>query len=151
MPWFDRAPAQLLMLGYGVLCAIGGVALWRLRRSSSQGWEAWRCDVLVTWLVMPVVLVFIVSVVNSIFVFRYFIVTLGALILLAAMGASEIRSRAVFAAAMTVMILLMARSTFVYHRDFANEDWSGATQYVPSAARERRRITVLRALRANAV
>jgi hypothetical protein len=135
MPWFDRVPGRLLILGYGVLSAMGGVALWKFRGALPTGLQMWRGDFLVAWLVVPVVLVLIVSLVSPIFVFRYFIIILPALIILVALGASQIRSRAMFAAVMTVMVLLMGRSILVYHREYANEDWRGTTHYILSDAR----------------
>jgi mannosyltransferase len=146
--WFPPLqPDSLLVLGvdfsgvYGLLLlyldvlAVGIAALgaYQMRRGSEPGRSSWGYTLLFSWLVAPVVMVLAVSLVKPIFVPRFLIFCLPALLLLVAVGISKLRppvvSWGLFAAISVCSILGAVR---YYRRDFdmRRQDWRAVTTYV---------------------
>jgi hypothetical protein len=137
---------SLLMLnGMNPLLAILVViGLFRAARSAGRDDdEAWTARLLATWLVFPIAVVLLVSLVKPVFFFRYFGICVPPLLLLAAseltrpLPASKPRRvlRWVVAA---LTITLSSFVTLGYHKgikDWAG-DWRGATEDILANARE---------------
>jgi hypothetical protein len=98
--------------------------------SSFQGenWEIWRLRFLLIWLWAPIALMLLLSLARPLFLGRYFIFCLPALILLSAAGVAELRPTWLRAAVLGAMLLLSVQGVFSYYdRDFDLErDASGA-------------------------
>lgn len=124
----------LLLVMYGVLALIGlGVGL----RSYASA-DSWKYSFLLTWLILPVVLVLVVSVRWPVFEPRFLIFCLPPVILLASNALSRLRSNAVFAGALVVLVGLSLYGTYSHSRSRVEpehtDDWRNATRYVVSQA-----------------
>ena len=104
-----------------------GKRLWR----RDQSWEIWRCQFLLVWLLFPVGLTVVLSFARPVFLGRYMIFCLPALIVLVAAGLARLRQSWLLAAALAGTLLLSAQGIFfVYEHDFDSErDASGAATY----------------------
>jgi mannosyltransferase len=100
-----------------------GKRLWK--RDSS--WQVWRCQFLLVWLLFPVVLTVLLSFARPVFLARYMIFCLPALLILVAAGLAR-PNRWLLPPALVIILLLGLQGTaFVYGHDFDNErDASGA-------------------------
>jgi mannosyltransferase len=101
------------------------VTLFPVRKSlfeRGQGWEKWRVQFLFIWLLFPVVLTVLLSFARPVFLPRYMIFCIPALLLLAAAGLASIRP-AWLSAVMTASVLLLSARfvPFVYSHDFDDE------------------------------
>ena len=117
-----------LLIVYVVAC---GIVLWPARRSMSgeeRSWEAWRGRFLLIWLLFPVALTVVLSFARPVFLGRYMIFCLPALVILAAAGLARLRPAWLMAVIVCAVLLLSAQGVpFVYGHDFDNErDASGA-------------------------
>jgi mannosyltransferase len=122
-------------------CVAAGVAALlaplRSQRGLRVSWEAWRYRVLVLWLAFPVVVTLGLSLVKALFVPRYFIFCLPALLLLVSCGVARLRSAWLVAPAALFLLALSFRGTVdSYDRDLdiQRDDWRAATQYLLSRA-----------------
>jgi mannosyltransferase len=113
--------AALLFLGH---------AWWR--RTSEREWGA----ALVTcWLVVPVLGAWILSQDRSVWVGRYFIVSLPALVVAASVGSIRIRWRWLSAATLILLLVLSGRLVWRYYGDrYAKENWRDLAAYLASHA-----------------
>jgi mannosyltransferase len=146
--WFNPLqPDSLVLLGvdfsgvYGRLLlslemlAIGMAALGaaRVRRSGGDSGEAWGYTLLFSWLVAPVVMVVTVSLVKPLFVPRFLIFCLPALLLVVAVGISRLRpavlSWALFVA-ISVCSILADSLYYQYDFEMRRQDWRAVTSYV---------------------
>ncbi len=87
-----------------------------------QGWDTWRVQFLVMWLMFPVALTVPLSFARPVFLGRYMIFCLPALVILVAAGLARLRPSWLRAAVLAGMLLLGWQATlFVYGHDFDNE------------------------------
>jgi mannosyltransferase len=96
-------------------------------------WEVWRLRFLLIWLILPATFTVMLSMARPIFLGRYFIFCLPALVILAAAGLASLRSKMLLGAGLAAMLLLSLQGTFSYYdHDFDLErDGSGAaTDYI---------------------
>jgi mannosyltransferase len=110
------------------LLPVGGTLL-----KKNQDWETWRCQFLLLWLLFPIALTVVLSFARPLFLARYMIFCLPALVILAAAGIARLNRSWLLAAALTGVLLLSLQGIFfVYDHDFDNErDASGeATNFV---------------------
>ncbi len=99
----------------------------------------WRYVLLASCLFSPIVVALLVSVVRPIFYHRFLIVGLPAWVLMTAVGAGGIRSRAWRAAAIVgVCVLSLASAVTGYSR--VQEDWRGVASYLIAEARPEDRV-----------
>jgi mannosyltransferase len=112
---------------YLVACLLALIPLRKKTRASGD-WEAWRVHFLFIWLLFPIVLTLILSFARPVFLARYMIFCIPALLILAAAGLAAIRPVWLSAALVGIVLLLSARFVpFVYGHDFDDErDASGA-------------------------
>jgi mannosyltransferase len=121
----------LLDLGGGgwwaLAVLLGGCGLAVLR--AMKVGDRWRECFLATWLVVPVALSFAGSFVQPMFLSRYLLVSLPALVLLAARGLTKLPSPALLAALVAVACAFGLQVSNWYAAP-AREDWRAATRYV---------------------
>jgi mannosyltransferase len=127
----------ILVLLYIAACAaaVAGKLDWKKKQVSG---ENWRCRFLLLWIFFPVVLVLALSIARPVFLPRYFIFSLPALLLLAASGLARVRSRWLFAATLLVFVGISLRGSAVYYQERStspNQNWRAASQYLLTNAR----------------
>ena len=118
-------PLLLIFTVAGTLAAIP-VAHGLITRP--QIWEIWRIQFLLLWLLFPVALTFVLSIIRPVFLPRYLVFCLPPLVLLVAAGMARLRNSWLLAAALTcVLILSMQGIFFVYGHDLDTDpDAAGA-------------------------
>jgi hypothetical protein len=94
----------------------------------SRDWEVWRVHFLLIWLLFPVALTVLLSFARPVFLPRYMIFCIPALLVLTAAGLGSVRPAWIGAAIVAIVLVLSARHVpFVYAHDFDDErDASGA-------------------------
>jgi mannosyltransferase len=124
-----------------VLVPYAAVSLFGVLRATREQSSAWGrtrfryCLFLLIWLVLPVVTAFAVSQVKPVFVDRYLIAGVPALIILGALGLDAIRRPARMYAVMLIIIALTVPLLIRYYGT-EKEDWRGATHRVLAGASE---------------
>jgi mannosyltransferase len=117
------------------VCVIGCVAsvapVGRLLFKTGQDHVTWRVQFLLIWLLFPVVLTVLLSFARPVFLARYLIFCLPALIVLTAAGLARVRNFWLLSAALTGTLVLAGQGVlFAYGHDFDNErDGSAAASY----------------------
>jgi hypothetical protein len=107
---------------YGAACVAALMPLGRRLFQRQQSWEVRRYQFLLLWLVFPIVVTFLLSFARPVFLPRYMIFCLPALVILVAAGVASLRYR--WAAALSVLAILFLSARlipFVYGNDFDNE------------------------------
>lgn len=114
-------PAYLLLWG--------GVVMYcrRVWRNGSQPGR-WHSVVLLSWALVPLAIALVVSVNKPMLVPRYFLISAPASVLLAAIGAYELRPRLRHVTLWAAVLLSMGFVVFRYTRP--KENWREATAYV---------------------
>lgn len=111
-------------------------AVWPIRGSllaRTMDWETWRCQFLLVWLLFPVALTVLLSFARPVFLPRYLIFVLPALIILAAAGLARLRNDWVLAGVLVPVLLLAGQGVrYVYGHDFDTErdDAGAATNFI---------------------
>jgi mannosyltransferase len=113
---------------YTVACIAAVAPFAGQLKARGQSWEVWRSQFLLLWLLFPVVLTAVLSVIRPVFLTRYLIFCLPALLILAAAGLARLRNSWLLAAVLTGVLLLASQGVFfVYDHDFDTErDAAGA-------------------------
>jgi mannosyltransferase len=108
--------AGLPLLFLYVAAALGAIlpARTQLFRRHAD-WEVWRLQFLLIWLLFPVALTVALSALHPVFLGRYFIFCLPALIILAAAGLASLRKSWMIAVCLAVTLLLSLQGTFSYY------------------------------------
>jgi mannosyltransferase len=109
----------------GILAIVPlGSAWWRRR----QGWDTWRTQFLVIWIVSPFLLTALLSFGLPVFLPRYLIFCLPALVILGAAGIANVSNSWLRSGALGALLLASLPGIFfVYNYDFDQErDASGA-------------------------
>jgi mannosyltransferase len=100
-----------------------GKHLWK----RDPSWQVWRCKFLLVWLLFPVVLTILLSFARPVFLARYMIFCLPALLILVAAGLARLNRWLLPPVLVVILLLGLQGIAFVYGRDFDNErDASGA-------------------------
>jgi hypothetical protein len=121
-----------------VAACVIALLLNRPGHSETQGLsEVWVCRFLVLWLIFPIAFTLVLSLAKPLFVPRYFIFCLPALLLLVAAGVARLRSVWL---KMAVVILLLALSfrgaagVYQHDLDIQRDDWRAVSRYLLSEA-----------------
>jgi mannosyltransferase len=118
----------------GACVAAGLTALLpNVLRAQRVPWESWRYRFLALWLVFPVLLILGLSFVKSLFVPRYFIFCLPALLLLVACGVARLGRAWLTVPATLFFLILSLPGTMGYYKqdlDIQRDDWRAATSYL---------------------
>jgi 4-amino-4-deoxy-L-arabinose transferase-like glycosyltransferase len=120
---------SFLLLAYALACVAFTVSAARLLRRT-RTWTAWRFAFVLSWLVVPVCLAFIVSQVRPVFLDRYLIVVLPALVLATAAGAMRARFRAAGAVLIVITIAFSARELANYYEHSTKTNWRAAAAFI---------------------
>ncbi|PWU18669.1 MAG: hypothetical protein C5B48_14495 [Candidatus Rokuibacteriota bacterium] len=130
-------PLVAAVLVVGGLCL---VAAWLgLRRALGRRFgspAAWSWGFVGSWIVVPFVVVAVLGVVyRPLFVLRYFIVCLPAVMLAGALLVGAVRRRWLAASLLAALVAVSVVGTARWYRNGQNEDWRHATRYVLGSAR----------------
>ena len=123
----------LLLLACLATCAAALLPARHLQEKLRVSWEVWRRHFLVLWLVFPIVFTLGLSLVKPLFVPRYFVFCLPALLLLMACGVARLRSAWLNVPAVLFLLALSFRGTAGYYKrdlDIQRDDWRAASQYL---------------------
>jgi mannosyltransferase len=123
----------LLLLAYVAACVAALLRFWRTRRMRRVPWEFWRYRFILWWLLFPLLFTFALSLVKPLFVPRYFIFCLPALVVLVACGILHLRSASLIVVACSLMLILSLWGTVGYYKrdlDIQRDDWRSATKYL---------------------
>ena len=117
-----------LLLACAAACIAGVMPFRKKLFAREQSWEIWRIQFLVIWLFFPVALTVLLSFARPVFLGRYMIFCLPALLILVAAGLARLRQAWLLGVALSAILLLGLQGVFfVYGHDFDNErDASGA-------------------------
>jgi mannosyltransferase len=113
---------------YGCACLVTLIPVQKNILARGQGWEGWRAQFLFVWLLFPILLTVALSFARPVFLPRYMIFCLPALMILTAAGLGSIRP-AWLSVLLAFLVLLMSAHTvpIVYSQDFDDErDAAGA-------------------------
>jgi mannosyltransferase len=127
----------LLLGAIVVLSIVALLPLWRQRRLRKLSRDAWPYWLLLLWIVVPPLLTLGVSLVKPLFVPRYFIFCLPALLLLVACGVTRLRFQWLTMPAISFLLILSFGGTADGYRrdlDIEHDDWRSITQYLLSHA-----------------
>jgi mannosyltransferase len=124
-----------LLLLYAAACVVALMPRQQMRQifGTEIGWEAWKLRFLLVWLMFPAALTVVMSLARPLFLGRYFIFCLPALVILAAAGLAKLRPAWILAVALAVMLLLSLQGTFSYYDhdfDLERDASDAATNYV---------------------
>ena len=107
---------------YVLACVLALLPVGKRLLQRSRTWGQWRVQFVCIWLLLPIVLTVLLSFARPVFLPRYMIFCLPALLLLTAAGLGSVRP--VWLAAVLTAIVLLLSSRFVpyvYSHDFDNE------------------------------
>jgi hypothetical protein len=118
---------------YLIPVLLAGFGAWKAWRANGRKLDNWSRAFLLAWLIFPILVVLVVSLALPLFVNRYLIPCLPALVLIAAAGITSIRPKwlgLILCAAISAASFTGIAS--YYNRDFdSNRDnWLGATAFV---------------------
>jgi mannosyltransferase len=125
---------RLLVLAYFVPCSIAFLCPLKAWVQWKELFKTWSYTFLLSWLFVPLVAGIVISLWKPVLVDRYFIMCLPPLVLLAAVGISQIRPSWISVVSLIVLLSLSARAVLRYYSDLHKQDWRGATAYVVSHA-----------------
>jgi mannosyltransferase len=108
-----------LLLLYAAACLAAVLPVRASLFTPEAGWDVWRCQFLLLWLLFPITLTLLFSLARPVLVARYFIFCLPALVILAAAGLANLRKTWMMALCLVAMLLLSLQGTLSYYeRDF---------------------------------
>jgi uncharacterized membrane protein len=109
------------------------LACWGFLRSVRTERVSWQTGFVAAWLLAPVLLAFAISWLGQpIFETRYLIIVLPALLLLAALGISELPSRVLGGTTLVALVALLVLGIRNWYAEPSNEAYREATRYVLS-------------------
>ncbi len=129
---------------YALCCVAALAAYLRQRRENRDPFLQWRYTLLVCWIAVPIALAAVVSLIWPIFVTRYFVVCLPALVLLVAVGLSMVRPAAQVALLLVVLTSAVQGLGIYYAQHYKEgENWRALVQHVADDAERGDRVIFL--------
>lgn len=122
-----------LLLLYSAACLAAVLPLRRRLFAVAADWDVWRIHFLLIWLFFPVALTVLLSLARPVFLARYFIFCLPALIILAAAGVASLRKIWMMAICLAAMILFSWQGTVSYYDhdfDLERDGSEAAANYI---------------------
>jgi mannosyltransferase len=127
-----------LLLLYVAACLSAIVPLRRRLFRIGADWDVWRHQFLLIWLLFPVALTVMLSWARPVFLARYFVFCLPALIILAAAGLANLRRAWMAAICLATMLLFSLQGTLSYYDhdfDLERDGSAAAANYIYDHAR----------------
>lgn len=113
---------------------IAALAVWIQELRSGRSVESWREGLLLSWLIVPIFVVTIASLMRPILAPRFLLFCVPAVVLVAARGFFAAPNRKLAIAGMVLLMAFSAASLRTYYRT-PKEDWRGAAQFVFSSVK----------------
>jgi mannosyltransferase len=104
----------------------------------AAGWNVWRVQFLLIWMIFPVAFALLLSMARPLFLARYFAFCLPALIILAAAGVASLRKAWMTGVCLAAMLLLSLQGTLSYYDhdfDLERDGSEAAANYIYDHAR----------------
>jgi uncharacterized membrane protein len=115
-------------LKFILMAALWAAGIWKLARDKEEKSGRWHLALLLSWIVVPIVLAYAVSLRQSVFAFKYLMVCLPPVLVLAALGAASLPRYARWVA---IAVLAVASGmTVVTGYKKPIEDWRAVSAYV---------------------
>lgn len=127
----EEKPIAILSL---FLSMTGLIRLFRTQRNSQNTITARRSLLVFIWLALPIAVAAAVSLFKPIFVDRYFIVCLPALMLSAGLGLAGIQNSRIYFTAASVTLIISVIAVISSYQSQEDDDWRGATGFIYSSA-----------------
>ncbi len=115
-------------LKFILMAALWAAGLWKIFRRSKNAESRWRVALLLSWVVLPILLAYAVSLRQSVFAFKYLMVSLPPVIVLAAVGAMALPRVARWVVVAGLAGASCATIIAGYKKPI--EDWRGLSAYV---------------------
>ena len=129
-----------LLLLYAAVCLIAIIPPQKMMKifgtepdRAETDWDLWRLRFLLVWLFFPVTLTLLLSLARPLFLGRYFIFCLPALVILAAAGLARLRRPWLIGMTLAAMLLLSLQGAFSYYNhdfDLDRDGSEAAANYV---------------------
>jgi mannosyltransferase len=119
-----------LLFAYAAACFTALLPVFRAHRARRVLCESWRYRFLLLWLLFPIVLTLGLSLAKPLFVARYFIFCLPALLLLVACGVTRLRPAWLMVPAVLFLLAFSLPGTigsYEHDLDIQRDDWRAAT------------------------
>jgi mannosyltransferase len=115
-------------LKFILMAALWAAGMWRISRERQAAEGRWRVALLLSWIVVPILLAFAVSLRQSVFAFKYLMVALPPVIVLAVAGAMALPRVARWVIVAGLAMASCATIFTGYKKPI--EDWRGLSAYV---------------------
>jgi mannosyltransferase len=128
--WFTESwTLSALFAAAGLLALGAAVTEWRRDRT---GLRIWRYVLIVAWLVVPPVAAFVISFAQPVYLYRYFLVCLPALVILVAAGFARLDRSWIVVTVTVIAVALSVRTTAECTPGcvIGDDDWRSAAAYV---------------------
>ena len=124
----------LLVAAYALACLIALVPVLRSITIPRVSWNVWRYRFLFLWLLLPPAFILLVSFLRPLFLPRYFILCLPALLLLTASSLSRLRSAWTAVPVLLLFCGLSLNGVVAYFHQKPNDDWRAISGAVLKAS-----------------
>ena len=134
---FTGNGGDVLLAAYMILTAAAVIILVIRRAELRIHRHLWGMAFVLSWLLVPILVTLVFSLARPVFLPRYLVICVPALVLLAAAVLVRLSSRWLQAAAVLLLAWFSLQGVRSYYRadfDIAREDWRDATHYVLSQA-----------------
>ncbi len=128
----------VLVVAYTIACIGAVLPVYRIAMTKRLSWDAWRYRFVLLWLLLPPLFIFAVSMARPLFLPRYFVFCLPALLLLAAAGLARLRSAWQLTLALVAFLALSFPGSRSYYRqdfDLQRGNWRETSHYLLNNAR----------------
>jgi mannosyltransferase len=123
-----------ILVAYGFAC-LAGVFWAASMRKNERARESWRIGFLLCWLFVPLILLLLISLRQSMFLNRYLLICVPALALLAASAIGSMKQLKLIGAALLIMVGLSLPGLLQYYRfRDGRQEWKAATEYILTQA-----------------
>jgi mannosyltransferase len=122
-----------LLLLYAAACVAAILPVRQRLFKRAGDWDVWRLQFLLIWLMFPVALTVVLSLARPVFLGRYLIFCLPALIILAAAGLARVRKAWMLGVCLAALLLLSLQGTLSYYDhdfDLERDGSEAATNYI---------------------
>jgi mannosyltransferase len=128
--WFTDS--RLLVMFFFAAAALALLRAYQDWRAGGRSAQVWRYVLLVAWLVVPAALAFAISFEKPVYLYRYFLPSLPALIVLVAAGIAQVRRAWLVVPAVVVAAAISTRTVAQCLPDckVRYDDWRSAAAYV---------------------
>jgi uncharacterized membrane protein len=122
-----------------IFLALGAYGIWAARNEQPR----WPVVFVAAWFVLPIALSFLTSLYQPMFIVYYLLISVPAIVLLAAVGAVSLPSRLAAALLLALVLWQSGLELHSWYRSERVEDWQGAAHHVFEQAQARDSIVFL--------